>query len=735
MIQNILKNQPLFSTLPFSNGKQPSTTLESTETIATAMRIQSQDVGHAILIRKSPVNHLGELTKLPSSTALNNLINYHTHDSAVLDECKGVEIAKDNHGKELPNDSYISESLCSAQEKNISTDENIVYNSKCTPIKPPNIEICPSKNQVSVMSHVIDKKNQLGDDCENHNEPIIKHPLNDDIFDEIPLESSFNIPKTNKSSDVVGFCVPERSYDLLEVMQNKIVVEPNVSSDIRQSESLQLRHQDKYNEIESDSSDNDDFIEVDTHEQVEMSNTSTNSDSSRTSSTVESNYHDESKLNSVLKKKELVSNQQESILSSSLPEDDFAIDDDDILREEADRLMRQAQTTTTRCISEAQDLLSLFGFPFVFSPEEAEAQCVALQRHGLVDLVASDDSDVWPFGVKLVCRHLFGTTGGDNLRRTTNPSIYKLDEVKRKLGLTIENILRLTLLCGSDYTRGIDQVGPVTALEIISEFDEADDDSLNCEINNWLNGIDEPSEKLINYILKPLKQFTHWWETTRSQNSPQSMKILRLIESNPIRRRWINLKPYPGFPDSRIARAYLYPNVKIDLPSFKWESPSVPLLVKHVNTILGWNTEKTEALLASVLKHRQHMELGNPGGILSSKSLITNYFQIENQKFYQKSEVGSSELDEVTVPSKRVRHAASRLRNQRTKERSLKTPSTSQVKDENSLLSELPKPHKPRRRQSMRKPLDETNNLRKKRSRIKRERRIVERVCLSEDED
>lgn len=71
MIKNILTNQSLFSTLPFSNTTQPTTASETTETIATAMRIQSQDVGHAILIKKSPVNQLDERTKLPSSTLLN----------------------------------------------------------------------------------------------------------------------------------------------------------------------------------------------------------------------------------------------------------------------------------------------------------------------------------------------------------------------------------------------------------------------------------------------------------------------------------------------------------------------------------------------------------------------------------------------------------------------------------------------------------------------------------------
>ncbi|RTG87596.1 DNA excision repair protein ERCC-5 [Schistosoma bovis] len=623
------------------------------------------------------------LTKQEAVQQILQLITYNTENLNVSDECKKVEISKEDQNKEIPNDGYMSENLCSTQETNISTNENIVYNSECTPIKLVNIEEYSDEHQVSILSHVTDNKSQLNNNCENYNQPLTKNSLNDNMSNDFLPESSSTIPKFDKSSEFIELPISEHSCDLMGVKNDEITAEINVlSSDINESKSLQVPHQDKDDEIKSSSDDNDDddddddFIEVETHEQVEISNTSTDSNSSQEYSVDENNVQNEDKLNSVFTEEELTSkevsyetNQQKAVLSSELVVDDYTIDDDsdDVLREKADRLMRQAQSTTTRCISEAQDLLHLFGFPFVVSPEEAEAQCVALQRHGLVDLVASDDSDVWPFGVKLVCRHLFGTGGGDNLKRITNPSIYKLDEVKRKLvnvlniyhnnseylGLTIENILRLTLLCGSDYTHGIDQVGPVTAIEILSEFDDGDDYSLNCEINNWLHGVvNEPSEKLLHDILQPLEQFT------------------------------------------------------------------------------------------------QNMELGDPREILSSKSLITNFFQIENQKIFQKSEIAShpvdsSELDEVTVPSKRVRQAASRLRNQRTTDRFFKAPSTSQhtalVKDVNNLLSELPKLRQTRRRQSVEKPPEQTKTLpekkRKEKAQIKPQRRVVERVCLSEEDE
>lgn len=42
------------------------------------------------------------------------------------------------------------------------------------------------------------------------------------------------------------------------------------------------------------------------------------------------------------------------------------------------------------------------------------------------------------------------------------------------LGLNREILINMALLCGSDYTDGIPGVGPVTAMEILSEFPAAD---------------------------------------------------------------------------------------------------------------------------------------------------------------------------------------------------------------------------------------------------------------------
>ncbi|KAI7869380.1 hypothetical protein BDF14DRAFT_1784403 [Spinellus fusiger] len=94
---------------------------------------------------------------------------------------------------------------------------------------------------------------------------------------------------------------------------------------------------------------------------------------------------------------------------------------------------RKADEITNSMIQDIQELLRLFGVPFVMAPMEAEAQCAELLNLSLVDGIVTDDSDVFLFGASCV------------------------------------------YLLGSDYTPGIVGVGPVTAMEILAEFSEIED--------------------------------------------------------------------------------------------------------------------------------------------------------------------------------------------------------------------------------------------------------------------
>ena len=112
--------------------------------------------------------------------------------------------------------------------------------------------------------------------------------------------------------------------------------------------------------------------------------------------------------------------------------------------------------------AECQQLLQLFGIPWLVSPTEAEAQCAFLDSEGLTQGTITDDSDIWLFGGERVYKNFFN--------QEKFVEFFSSTELIQHFGMTREKLVQFALLTGSDYTDGIDTVGPVSALEILAEF-------------------------------------------------------------------------------------------------------------------------------------------------------------------------------------------------------------------------------------------------------------------------
>ena len=112
-------------------------------------------------------------------------------------------------------------------------------------------------------------------------------------------------------------------------------------------------------------------------------------------------------------------------------------------------------------ITPLKNLLKQLGVAQHIAPGEAEAECAALQRHGFVDAVWSEDCDCLMFGCNTLIRDF--REGGK--KSETKVRIYRAETLKQKLGLDREGLVAFATLNGGDYdTTGLKGCGPKLAI-------------------------------------------------------------------------------------------------------------------------------------------------------------------------------------------------------------------------------------------------------------------------------
>lgn len=86
--------------------------------------------------------------------------------------------------------------------------------------------------------------------------------------------------------------------------------------------------------------------------------------------------------------------------------EDMQNEEQDLMQEKG-RLDRIGRNITEQMTKEAQELLQIFGIPYIVAPMEAEAQCAFLESVNLTDGTITDDSDIWLFGGRTVYKNFF----------------------------------------------------------------------------------------------------------------------------------------------------------------------------------------------------------------------------------------------------------------------------------------------------------------------------------------
>lgn len=254
------------------------------------------------------------------------------------------------------------------------------------------------------------------------------------------------------------------------------------------------------------------------------------------------------------------------------------------LRNQQKKDRRDADEVTQTMIQECQALLRLFGLPYITAPMEAEAQCAELVRLGLVDGIVTDDSDIFLFGGTRIYKNMFNAA--------KFVECYLLSDLEKEYALDRRKLIRFAHLLGSDYTEGIPGIGPVTALEIITEFDD-------------------------------LAIFKDW--TQKIQLGSQQPSALENLLTTAFRRKFkrtVQRKIFLSttFPDLRVDQAYLEPEVDSNPEEFQWGVPDLDKLRSFLMATIGWSQERTDEILVPVIRDMNQREAE---GVQSN---ITRYF-------------------------------------------------------------------------------------------------------------
>jgi DNA excision repair protein ERCC-5 len=280
------------------------------------------------------------------------------------------------------------------------------------------------------------------------------------------------------------------------------------------------------------------------------------------------------------------------------------------LRNQQKKDRRDADEVTQTMIQECQALLRLFGLPYITAPMEAEAQCAELVRLGLVDGIVTDDSDIFLFGGTRVYKNMFNAA--------KFVECYLLADLEKEYALDRRKLIRFAHLLGSDYTEGIPGIGPVSALEILTDFDT-------------------------------LEEFKEWCSKVQL-GRPQDLEHQL---STPFRRKFRNtvqkrLFLPPSFPDIRVDQAYLQPEVDSNPEPFQWGVPDLDKLRSFLMATIGWSQERTDEILVPVIRTLNQQEREG------TQANITHFFS---------GGVGVGASKEGNAPRNRTGKESRRLKN------------------------------------------------------------------------
>uniref|UniRef100_A0A7C2ZMM1 Flap endonuclease 1 n=1 Tax=Ignisphaera aggregans TaxID=334771 RepID=A0A7C2ZMM1_9CREN len=146
---------------------------------------------------------------------------------------------------------------------------------------------------------------------------------------------------------------------------------------------------------------------------------------------------------------------------------------------EAAKYTVQAIHLSDSMVKDAMRLLDAMGIPYVQALGEGEAQAAYMTKKGLSWATGSQDYDSLLFGAPRLVRNLTVSgkrkLPGKDVYVDIKPELIELDKLLKALGITLEQLIDIAILIGTDYNPdGVEGVGPKTALQLVKTHGSLD---------------------------------------------------------------------------------------------------------------------------------------------------------------------------------------------------------------------------------------------------------------------
>ncbi|MGY5853922.1 MAG: flap endonuclease-1 [Candidatus Thorarchaeota archaeon] len=138
--------------------------------------------------------------------------------------------------------------------------------------------------------------------------------------------------------------------------------------------------------------------------------------------------------------------------------------------EDALKAAKATSRITTEIIEESKMLLGAMGIPDIQAPSEGEALAAQITEAGITWAGASQDNDLLLYNCPRMIRNLVGRrTARSRTSKTIPLEVIELEENLRRLGITREQLIDISILVGTDYNEKVAGVGQKTALKLVKK--------------------------------------------------------------------------------------------------------------------------------------------------------------------------------------------------------------------------------------------------------------------------